>query len=360
MASALPVPAGLSSATHSTGLTTEQRLMFGSTSEVNQVPNSDAVERAKDHVALIRRKKGLDQADSPEPSEIELTLKRAIKIISQDFYSDSTHFLLELIQNADDNSFNEVVPTISFRTSPGHLLVECNEVGFVLTDVEAISTVDDSTKKDRKKGYIGQKGIGFKSVFKIADIVWISSQAYKFKFDRHARLGVIAPIWEEFPGEVRSGWTQFYLQLRTEEGLQAEEQLGQQLQRFDPTTLLFLKRLRKVDIFVANSDWQKQHISHVTRTDTRRYGGQTIVISKHWAKVKKAYESLQYFVVRHVVNGMPAEQKRMGVQSSEVVLAFPFIEDKPAFHSQKAYAFLPVRESGLRVSSASISCLFVL
>ena len=45
---------------------------------------------------------------------------------------------------------------------------------------------------------------------------------------------------------------------------------------------------------------------------------------------------------------MPDEDTRSGIESSEVVLAFPFTGNKPSFYSQKAYAFLPIRESGFK------------
>lgn len=43
---------------------------------------------------------------------------------------------------------------------------------------------------------------------------------------------------------------------------------------------------------------------------------------------------------------MLEEATREGIDSSEVVLGFPFQRGQPTFHRQKAYAFLPVRESG--------------
>src|SRR4051794_30030550 len=49
----------------------------------------------------------------------------SLRILSEDLYSSETHFVLELIQNADDNTYPDgVVPTITFRLSPSHLEVE--------------------------------------------------------------------------------------------------------------------------------------------------------------------------------------------------------------------------------------------
>ncbi len=59
--------------------------------------------------------------------------------------------------------------------TPFAVVVENNELGFKEEDVRALSNVGSSTKKDRSLGYIGQKGIGFKSVFRITDTPTIHS-----------------------------------------------------------------------------------------------------------------------------------------------------------------------------------------
>jgi hypothetical protein len=87
-------------------------------------------------------------------------------------------------------------PSVHFTYSNASLRVDCNEVGFSPRNVEALCRVGQSTKKggDNATQYVGGKGIGFKSVFKAADVVWISSGPYSFKFDKSKQLGMIAPI----------------------------------------------------------------------------------------------------------------------------------------------------------------------
>ena len=125
--------------------------------------------------------------------------------LADQLYTKPTHFLLELIQNADDSNFVFGIPSLSFNMNlPGPTLqkcIDCNEAGFTKENVKAICSIGQSTKKaiDRKKGFIGEKGIGFKSVFKVADVVHISSGPFQFKLDRRETLGMIAPILESFP-----------------------------------------------------------------------------------------------------------------------------------------------------------------
>jgi hypothetical protein len=87
--------------------------------------------------------------------------------VSTHLYTDITHFILELVQNADDNVYRpKMHPTLRLDLSPSELLVECNEEGFSEENVRAICDLNASTKKWRKRvddGCIGEKGIGEKN-----------------------------------------------------------------------------------------------------------------------------------------------------------------------------------------------------
>jgi hypothetical protein len=122
-----------------------------------------------------------------------------------------------MIQNADDNKYTDSVPTIEFEYTNGFLRVDCNETGFKYKHVEAICQIANSTKlaQGGANPFIGEKGIGFKSVFKVADVVYIRSNHYSFKLDRNnGSLGIITPVWVDNPPfEVRHNATSFYLEL---------------------------------------------------------------------------------------------------------------------------------------------------
>lgn len=69
---------------------------------------------------------------------------------------------------------------------------DCNEIGFSFRQLDALTRIGKSTKKAAggRKGYIGEKGIGFKSVFKVADVVRVASGCYEFKFNLPGARGV--------------------------------------------------------------------------------------------------------------------------------------------------------------------------
>ncbi|KAK5113328.1 hypothetical protein LTR85_010945 [Meristemomyces frigidus] len=141
---------------------------------------------AKDHLASIR---------ANVHKNLPSTVHSLLDILRNDLYDSDTQFLLELLQNADDNQYDCACPTLKFTYEPGSLRVDCNEVGFSRANVDAICAVGRSTKhgRDSSTGFTGEKSIGFKSVFKVADEVWISSREYHFKLEQKKEFGMMSP-----------------------------------------------------------------------------------------------------------------------------------------------------------------------
>lgn len=82
-------------------------------------------------------------------------------------------------------------------SSHDSLTYQTNEVGFTLRDVESLCAVGCSSKAGQDEK-IREKGIGFKSLFKIADVASIYSGVYFFKLDTRPPLGyagMILPIY---------------------------------------------------------------------------------------------------------------------------------------------------------------------
>lgn len=80
--------------------------------------------------------------------------------LSSELYSRDTHFVLELVQNADDNSYPEyesvaVFPSLVFVLEKDKIVVLNNEVGFMEKNIRALCDVGKSTKGAHRYGYIG-------------------------------------------------------------------------------------------------------------------------------------------------------------------------------------------------------------
>ena len=105
-------------------------------------------------------------------------------------YSEPSHFLYELLQNADDACASEV----QFKlTSQSLIFIHNGKKLFNINDVDSITTIGSSTKKDDVNS-IGTFGAGFKSVFAITKTPMIHSGEYHFKIIDLIVPEIIVPL----------------------------------------------------------------------------------------------------------------------------------------------------------------------
>jgi hypothetical protein len=113
-------------------------------------------------------------------------------------YSDRSHFLFELIQNAEDAG----ATTMSFELFADRLQVRHNGRPFTADDVRAICGVGHGTKaSDLTK--IGKFGIGFKSVYAYTDSPRIHSGELHFRIEAYVHPHPVESPGEGRPGECR-------------------------------------------------------------------------------------------------------------------------------------------------------------
>lgn len=93
-------------------------------------------------------------------NERQLGLDTASRKTQICMYSDSTHFVYEILQNADDYGATEVF----FRLSKNELVIEHDGKAFQEENVKAITYFGRSTSRDDFLK-AGRFGVGFKSVF---------------------------------------------------------------------------------------------------------------------------------------------------------------------------------------------------
>lgn len=76
--------------------------------------------------------------------------------LSEELYTKITHFILELIQNADDNTYADgSIPTLAIRLDTDCMDIQSNEMGFSEANIRAICKIGGSTKTDKTQGFIG-------------------------------------------------------------------------------------------------------------------------------------------------------------------------------------------------------------
>ena len=270
-------------------------------------------------------------------------LNNALRLLSEDLYSKQTHFVLELIQNADDNDYAAgIVPQITIKLKPEQLVLVNNEMGFTERNVRAICRVGDSSK-DKKFGYIGEKGIGFKSVFTVSNAPEIHSNGYHFRFDRTNEanlLGYVVPYWCEPTDEVNNDATTIILPAKHGFRFDAET-----LENIDARLLLFLSKTRALTI--DNVDAKV--------TFTRRDEGDLSCLTtqaKSSGKPSQVQEARFIRVAVDLSMRNVSDEKRSNIETCSVVLAFP-VDSTGAADPQptsQVFAFLPIREFGFKFS----------
>lgn len=153
-----------------------------------------------------------------------------------DRYDERTHFLYELLQNAEDalarRPADHTRRTVHFDLRPGSLLFHHYGHPFTASDVRAICAIGKSTKERLTR--IGRFGIGFKSVFDFSDHPAVHSGDEDFEI-RNFVHPYAASHLDRAPEE-----TVFNLPLRTPED---RTPLETSLNAINPSVLLFLRHI---------------------------------------------------------------------------------------------------------------------
>ena len=97
-------------------------------------------------------------------------LRRALERIIQ-LYTDKSHFVYELLQNAEDAE----ATSIQFIQYPDRLEVLHDGKPFTSANLQGLCDIGKSDKVDNLN-QIGEFGVGFKSVFGICDTVRLYSE----------------------------------------------------------------------------------------------------------------------------------------------------------------------------------------
>lgn len=279
------------------------------------------------------------------------------KLLSDELYVDDLHFLMELIQNADDNTYSKnEIPTLEIKLQEDKLIFICNEKGFTQKDVEAICDVNASGKisdESERRGYIGEKGIGFKSVFKVCDIPEIYSNGFQFRLfgsntNQH-NLKYVVPEWIDKPTiDIDGKKTTLVLPLKKiyQKGGEKENDLSKEFSQIEPNILLFLRKIEKL-IIIDEANNQKTEI--LKSIDNN-------IVTLTIKQKNEVTTSQKYLLINHkdrpVPNGLKetrATEKREGIKYSDITLGFPLTPSKKPkiLESNKVYTFLPVKDYGL-------------
>ena len=283
--------------------------------------------------------------------------------LATNLYSTDTRFVLELIQNAEDNHYTKAEaanekPFLSFNIHPDKIIVDSNEDGFTEANVTAICSITESgkvvsskTETQRQQGYIGEKGIGFKSVFKVASKVHIQSEPFSFCFeynrerDSETGMGMITPLFvehKELPDGIRTRMT---LDLAPTVNFDNLVKQFSDQDHLPDSLLMFLSQISILKIAIHDT---------VGLTSRTTYSYRYVPQDRKGILTKTSLDDLQKFTYYHVtkkeLQNLPKDPARENETSAEVVLAFPIdSNDMPVIEQQHVFAYLPMRQAGFSV-----------
>ncbi|GLT39951.1 hypothetical protein SLA2020_141160 [Shorea laevis] len=324
----------------------------------------------RDHVEHIRKTKFSIGGD---PNPLTEDLHQAVKNLSAELYTKDVHFLMELIQNAEDNEYPDGVdPSLEFvitsrditgTGAPATLLMFNNEKGFSPKNVESICSVGRSTKKgNRKRGYIGEKGIGFKSVFLITSQPYIFSNGYQIRFNEgpcpYSNLGYIVPEWvDEYPtlSDIKGIYgssstlptTTIVLPLKPDKVKPVKKQLSS----VHPEVLLFLSKIKRLSVREDNEDPKLNTVNAIAITSETNFVTRKNIDAESYTLRLAAEEngdgsekecSYHMWKQRFPIREENKVERRVEVEQWVITLAFP---NQERLHRGTTlpgvYAFLP-------------------
>lgn len=171
-----------------------------------------------------------------------------------DLYGSPTHFITELLQNAEDEGANNV----SFTLTDTELIFEHDAKKlFDFNDIRAISNFGDNHEKKEKTNAIGRFGIGFKSVYSITDNPRIVSADFDITIrDYNIPERTNGQLPEFFRG------TKIILPFKAEMKKNTEELLTKELKDLNLQYLLFLTNIVSIKWDIENESGLYERITN--------------------------------------------------------------------------------------------------
>ena len=221
--------------------------------------NKEDVSTIKEHEEFVKavhlfRKANAEDAALFGKHFLE-TLKSLLAVGEDGVYSNSKRFLYELIQNVDDCEYEheedcKLDIRFDFDGAIGKIILTYNEKGFTPRDVFGITGIAENNKNvSSEKIEIGEKGIGFKSVFGIADKVLIESGKFSFELDKN---NFTIPI-PKYEGYVPVKGTRMTLVMSPENAKNAFRSIMDQYKEreavLNQNPILFLNKLTYLKIY---------------------------------------------------------------------------------------------------------------
>jgi hypothetical protein len=261
-------------------------------------------------------------------------------------YSERTHFIFELIQNAEDAGATD----LTFTLLADRLEVRHDGRDFTVEDVRAICGVGQGTKADDLT-QIGEFGIGFKAVYAYTDSPQIYSGAESFRIDKYVR-----PYFVDPPGGPAAG-TVFVFPFDRPQvpAAVAVREISAALGNLGVETLLFLRNIRRVrccglvteDVVLERTSAARARSGrHVSLSSGRPLGRG----DEEWYVWERRLDALgrpdQRVEIAFMVRAGIGSRRLIGRETSPLVVFFPTQKETfLGFVMQGPYRTTPARDN---------------
>jgi hypothetical protein len=280
-------------------------------------------------------------------------------------YTERTHFIFELLQNAEDalRRREEAEPacrlprSVKFVLFPDHLEVTHYGLPFDEDDVRAICSIIGTTK-DQNLTDIGKFGIGFKSVYVYTKRPEVHSGDEHFVIESYVHPCEIASR------QTKPGQTLFYIPF-DHDNIQPDQayfEISERLAKLGFRTLLFLNQIESVDWEVADKaagsyireSKRTEHCQEVTLIGEVRAGQTTKAVDEqHWiifsksATTAKGEPAGQVEIAFKLATGDKASKRSIvKAEDSSLVVFFPTEKETHCgFLMQGPYKTTPSRDN---------------
>lgn len=182
------------------------------------------------------------------------------KILRQ-LYGDDTHFVYELVQNAEDSKSQH----IEFRLAEDALLVWNDGCRFRERDVRGICSIGMS---DKDLTQIGNFGIGFKAVYSYTDLPEVYSGDERFRIADSTKPESVDDVHSSIKALVAEGKTVFRLPFKKHLRPENIDLLRNRLRELETRSLLFLRHLETVHWWDEREGQMGAYMRHCHPHDT--------------------------------------------------------------------------------------------
>jgi hypothetical protein len=270
-----------------------------------------------------------------------------------DRYDDRTHFIFELLQNAEDALARrgqwQGARIVSFDLAATQLRVRHFGHPFNEADVRGICGIAQSTKALTE---IGRFGIGFKSVYAVTDRPEVYSGAEAFAVESFVWPVGVPPI----PRNDEDDETLFILPFKPGDS-QAYDEVSRGLQRLGATALLFLHHIEEVcwrieggrsGTYLRDSEEVASGVRRVTVIGQQH---ETNEVDEEWLVFSRAVAAEDGHHAGYVEMAFSISQEKTRehirpVERSPLVVFFPtVVETHLGFLIQGPYRTTPSRDN---------------